>query len=952
MTETASLVIKTDSTDVTRAKGELDRLTDAGGRTEEAAKRVQRSWEQAAQRVASEMTALNSRVDVLNGTQSKMLAAVERVASQMDRMAAAYDRSTRAAEQASRSYGDVGREAGASAAGVDRVNRSLMQTETTATAAGASIRRHLLAAVGGLSAMRLIDVADNWGQMASRIRMATDSAEEYAQVQVRMVESANRTYRNITETREAFVQLSPVLRQMGMSLGESMDAIDAFSGLMVVNAASTDRGADAMRALSVALQKGKLDADGWVTIYSTLDSIVDVLAQHSGLAAEEIRKLGANGELSVQMLAQALAGRMDPIMRQVEEMPTTVRDAMNNVGNAFTEYIGKANEANGITATMADGIVLLGENLAGVLNVALVAGAAGMARYAAGVSVATAQTVAKTLQVRVAAADELKLAQAQLATAQASVVQTRAMQGLTATMAQQTAAANALAAAEQRVAAAKVGLAAAGRSVLAVLGGPAGIAITAGLVAASFMNLGSSANEGSKGVDLLTKSFNELDAAQTRQALKQLQEPYQQTREEVAKYAAQVEYLNMQLNQFPNSAMAKEWNDRLVDARGNLSTASKELTGYIQKMMELEGQMSRLQTASNAAPLAATSEMAAKYLERLSDQALTAGLKTQTEQLDAMVAAGKLVFTPDDLVKAQAYAGKIDAANAALKSKNASLKESNATLRSAQTAYASLTASIQAKIEENNLEIAVGQKAGEVDRIRIKLDQDLAAGKIKLSDAQKSSVDMALKALKTSESELAISRMIQASRKKELDLSVNAVKAAYDEAQRNEELFQTFGMSADALERLTVARLRDQLAQKDSLQLNDEQVKALELLIDAHDRNAVALQNVDFMEKQKAAWEQWSRDVEGIFQQVGQSLTDAIFEGGKSGRDLVKDLFKTLTLRVLINPVMNSIQGQVTQSLGSAFGYQNPQQQGGVDAMGLARGAKGLYDSYSTGSYG
>ncbi|MEI2416154.1 tape measure protein [Orrella sp. JC864] len=128
-------------------------------------------------------------------------------------------------------------------------------------------------------------------------------------------------------------RVSPVLRQMGMSLEQSRDAIDAFAGLLVVNATSADRAQAAQGALSVALQKGRLDAYGWITIYSSLGSLVDVLAQHSGKSAEEIRKLGASGQLSVNMIAQALAGSYDEIMRQVEGMPTTVR-------NAFSEYIG------------------------------------------------------------------------------------------------------------------------------------------------------------------------------------------------------------------------------------------------------------------------------------------------------------------------------------------------------------------------------------------------------------------------------------------------------------------------------------------------------------------------------------------------------------------------------------------------------------------------------------
>src|SRR5690606_14982241 len=65
------------------------------------------------------------------------------------------------------------------------------------------------------------------------------------------------------------------------------------------------------------------------------------------------------------------------------------------------------------------------------------------------------------------------------------------------------------------------------------------------------------------------------------------------------------------------------------------------------------------------------------------------------------------------------------------------------------------------------------------------------------------------------------------------------------------------------------------------------------------------------------------------FDQLGQSLVDQLFEGGKSARDLLKDMFKALTLRVLVQPMMSGLQGWVTNQLGGMFGYQNPQEQGG-----------------------
>ncbi|MEF8689435.1 UNVERIFIED_CONTAM: tape measure protein [Comamonas sp. A-3] len=268
---------------------------------------------------------------------------------------------------------------------LDKTADSLQRLSPIATA--------VKAALSGLAVMKIIDMADEWGQYASRIKQATKSTEEYAYVQERMLASANSTFRSINETRESFIQLSPVLREMGLSLGQSVDVIDAFSGLLVTNAASAEKAKGAQDALAKSLQKGRIDADAWMSIYSTLDSVVDIIAASSGKSAAEIRKLGAEGKLSINTLVKALADGAPQIAKQVEAMPTSVKDALQNLNNGFGEYIGRANEAHGITATLAKGIGLIGKNFSVLADSGLVAAAAGLTAYGARAAWAAIQSM-------------------------------------------------------------------------------------------------------------------------------------------------------------------------------------------------------------------------------------------------------------------------------------------------------------------------------------------------------------------------------------------------------------------------------------------------------------------------------------------------------------------------------------------------------------------------------
>lgn len=408
------------------------------------------------------------------------------------------------------------RGAGASgAAGVSAVSQAAKTVERDMSAARRSaidFGSALRAAFAGITVMSVIDTADTWGQFASRMKMATEGADEYAHAQDRMVQSAQTTFRSINETRESFIQLSPVLREMGYTLDQSIDAVDAFSGLLVVSGANAERGANAMNALAKSLQKGKVDADSWMTIYTTADSIVTHLAASSGKSANEIRQLGAAGKITGDMLAQALVTGYKPIIKAVEDMPTTVRDAFTNLNTQFTEYVGRANEANGATQGLVTGINTLSANFSTLADTGLYVVGAALALYTSrtiGAAAASAQLmVSQVAKTRATVAD----AQAEVARTAAVLAGTQANVGLTATTLELTAAQAAHTAAVERLAVVQAGASSAARTLLGVLGGPVGIAVTLGLAAASALAFGSNANAASGGVNVLTSSVNALSA--------------------------------------------------------------------------------------------------------------------------------------------------------------------------------------------------------------------------------------------------------------------------------------------------------------------------------------------------------------------------------------------------------------------------------------------------------
>lgn len=385
---------------------------------------------------------------------------------------------------------------------------ALLQLEQHANSAGKGIAAMadswgFLASAGGFGAAA-IQMADQYAAMSDRIRMATSSTAEYEMVQQRLLAVANATYRPLAEAQEAFLRTADALRATGASTSDALDMSESFSLLLVANAASAEKGANALDAWSQAVQKGRVEADNWMSIVAAVPTVIDHIARSSGRSAAEVRKLGVEGRLSVRELNAALQESLEANRAAAEGMHTTVADGFTHLRNQLTVAVGEMNQATGATAAMAQALKVLGDASGGIVVAGMMAVGAAAAAAAAKLGLKTAALVQSALASRAAAAAELQAAQAHAASTAAAAQAAARFAGLSISHAQAAAAANAHTAALTRLAAAQRAASTVG-AVSAALGGPVGLVAVAGAAAAALWALSQSAQTaGSAFADLNT----------------------------------------------------------------------------------------------------------------------------------------------------------------------------------------------------------------------------------------------------------------------------------------------------------------------------------------------------------------------------------------------------------------------------------------------------------------
>lgn len=450
-----------------------------------------------------------------------------------------------------------------------QVDSAFDRTARGAQQAGTLIRGAFAAIAGAGLVGSIIHQVDAYGQIADRLKMATGSTEEYNEVQQHLLRTAQETYRPLAEAQELYIRTADVMRSLGFDTQQTLDITDSFSFLLVTNAASADKASSALGAYSKALQTGKVEADGWVSIQDAMPTIVNAIASATGKSAEEIRKLGVQGKLSLDDINTGLLRTVEVNRKAAADMSVSVQDALVNVQNALGDFFGRMEESTGAVAGLASVISMLGDNIGTVADVLAVAGVSALTLYSARAVAATAATL-KSIAAAVSERNA-RIAQAE-ATLQAAIADQRKAETLTFLAAKEAAAARgtavqtemslALAQARQReaaatasVATAQAGLRAASAGLLTVLGGPVGLALLAGTAAASFLLLRDNADQAGVSLDDLHK-------------------PVQQLREEFAK-----------LNRDQREALLVKWQQEQINATDKVKEAYGTLSQSIRSAM-------------------------------------------------------------------------------------------------------------------------------------------------------------------------------------------------------------------------------------------------------------------------------------------------------------------------------------------------------------------------------
>lgn len=197
-------------------------------------------------------------------------------------------------------------------------------------------------------AKKVMEISDNFVQTRARIDLMNDHMQSTDELM-------NRIYKAAQNARGSFSDMAAVVAKFGnnakdafSSSAEVVDFANLIQKQMTIAGASGAEASNAMLQLSQALGSGVLRGDELNSIFEQAPNLIQSIADYLGRPIGDIRELAKEGELSADIVKNAVFASADSINEKFNQMPRTWGQVWTSMKNyalmAFQPILMKINE--------------------------------------------------------------------------------------------------------------------------------------------------------------------------------------------------------------------------------------------------------------------------------------------------------------------------------------------------------------------------------------------------------------------------------------------------------------------------------------------------------------------------------------------------------------------------------------------------------------------------------
>jgi tape measure domain-containing protein len=240
-----------------------------------------------------------------------------------------------------------------------------------------SIIKKVAIAAGGIAGInKVLNISDELASTKARLNLLVDDGGSVEALKQKIMASAQRSRSAYFDTASAVAKLG---LNAGNAFGGNMDQVIAFQELInkqfIIGGASVQEQQAAMIQLTQAMASGVLRGEELNSVFEQAPGIIQSIADYLDVSIGEIRAMAAEGQLTADVVKNAMFAAADDIETKFSNMPKTwgqIWIGMKNKAlSIFNPILNKVNQvANSEKFTQVTNGVING--LAGIASVATV----------------------------------------------------------------------------------------------------------------------------------------------------------------------------------------------------------------------------------------------------------------------------------------------------------------------------------------------------------------------------------------------------------------------------------------------------------------------------------------------------------------------------------------------------------------------------------------------------
>lgn len=280
---------------------------------------------------------------------STSLSIQDRMTSALNKITAAVARTNKALEVTDRLSEQVdpgaGFERGASSINIATQNIIFFNEQQERTREGARkvesvwgrISSLLKTAAAAFSIQKIINLADTMTLTEARLNLINDSLQTTAQLQDKILASANRSRTSYNAMADAVAKLGTLAGSAFTSNEEMIAFVELMNKNFVIGGASIQEQTAAMYQLTQAMAAGRLQGDEFRSIMENAPLLAQAIADYMGKTTGELRELSSEGLITADIIKKAMFAAANETNRRFSEIPMTFSQVGTIVANTMLQ---------------------------------------------------------------------------------------------------------------------------------------------------------------------------------------------------------------------------------------------------------------------------------------------------------------------------------------------------------------------------------------------------------------------------------------------------------------------------------------------------------------------------------------------------------------------------------------------------------------------------------------